>query len=64
MATLVTYFSTGGTTAKVAKEFAEKTFHRMEAADLTPDRILDPAKSLAETVTIHLKQPTPPIKIR
>lgn len=46
------------------KEFAEKTFHKMEAADLTPDRILDPAKSLAETVTIHLKQPTPPIKIR
>lgn len=25
MATLVTYFSTGGTTAKVAKEFAEKS---------------------------------------
>ena len=30
----------------------------------TADRILDPAKSLAETVSVHLKQPVPPIMAR
>ena len=30
----------------------------------SPERIVDPAKSLAETVTIHLKQPNPPVLAR
>lgn len=46
------------------QEFAEKFFHEMEADALTPDRIVEPAKSLAETVTVHLKQPHPPVLAR
>lgn len=47
-----------------AAEFARNYFQEIEATELTPERVLDPAKSLAETVTVHLKQPAPPIKVR
>lgn len=50
----------GMSTPDLAKHF----FQEVEAAELTPERILDPAKSLAETVTVHIKQPAPPIKVR
>ena len=50
----------GMTTADFAKQF----FQEMEAADLTPERVVDPAKSLAETVTVRLKQPAPPVMAR
>lgn len=45
-------------------DFARDLFWEMGETDLTPERIVDPAKSLAETVTVHLKQPAPPIKVR
>jgi len=44
-------------------EFAEKMFKPMEEADLTPERIVVPVKAL-EKVTEHIKQPTPPVKVR
>lgn len=50
----------GMSTTDLAKQF----FKEIEEAELTPERVMDPAKSLAETVTIHIKQPTPPIKVR
>ena len=50
----------GMSTPDLARHF----FQEVEAAELTPERILDPAKSLAETVTVHIKQPAPPIKVR
>ncbi|MBR0341629.1 MAG: hypothetical protein IJH64_05210 [Oscillospiraceae bacterium] len=46
------------------QEFAEKFFHEVEADALTTERIVEPAKSLAETVTLHLKQPHPPVMAR
>ena len=45
-------------------DFARDLFQEMGEAELTPERIVDPAKSLAEIVTVHLKQPAPPIKAR
>ena len=45
-------------------EFADAFFHEIEAAALKPERVLDPAKSLAEKVTVHQKQPAPPVKVR
>ena len=50
----------GMSTPDLAKQF----FKEIEEEALTPERVLDPAKSLAETVTVHIKQPTPPIKVR
>ena len=46
------------------QEFAKQFFHEVEAEALTPDRIAEPTKSLAETVTVHLKQPQPPVLAR
>ena len=46
------------------KDFAQETFKEMGEAEITPERLIDPAKSLAETATIHLRQPAPPIKMR
>ena len=45
-------------------DFAKDLFKEMGEADLAVDRILDPAKSLAETVSVHLKQPSPPVMAR
>ena len=45
-------------------EFAKKFFHEVEKETLTPERVIDPAKSLAEVVTVHLKQPHPPVLAR
>ena len=45
-------------------DFARDLFQEMGEAELPPERIVDPAKSLAEIVTVHLKQPAPPIKVR
>ena len=50
----------GMSTPDLARQF----FQEIEEADLTPERVVDPAKSLAETVTVHIKQPAPPIKVR
>ena len=45
-------------------EFAKRFFREVTPEALSPERIVDPAKSLAETVTIHLKQPNPPVLAR
>lgn len=45
------------------QEFVGKFFQETEPAVL-PERIVDVAKSLAETMTVHLKQPAPPLKVR
>jgi hypothetical protein len=45
-------------------DIAKDLFKEIGEADLAVDRILDPAKSLAETVSIHLKQPSTPIMAR
>ena len=42
-------------------DFARDFFREIGEADLSTERIVDPAKSLAETATIHLKQPAPPV---
>ena len=45
-------------------DFAKSFFQELEERELSPERLLDPAKSLAETVTVHLKQPVPPVMVR
>ena len=45
-------------------EFAKRFFREVTPEALSPERVVDPAKSLAETVTIHLKQPHPPVLAR
>lgn len=45
------------------QEFVNQFFQEAEASVL-PERVIDAAKSLAETVSVHLKQPAPPIKVR
>ncbi len=50
----------GMSTPDLARQF----FQEIEEAGLIPERVTDPAKSLAETVTVHIKQPAPPIKVR
>ncbi len=45
-------------------DFAKDLFKEMGEAELVADRILDPAKSIAETVSVHLKQPSPPVMAR
>lgn len=45
------------------QEFVGKFFQETEPAVLT-ERVVDAAKSLAETMTVHLKQPAPPLKVR
>ena len=45
------------------EEFVKQFFKEAEASVL-PERVVDATKSLAETVTIHLKQPAPPILAR
>ena len=36
----------------------------MQVAVYQPDRVAEPVKSLAETVTVRLKQPQPPVLVR
>ena len=50
----------GMTTPDLVRRF----FQEIRSSELTPERVLDPAKSLAETITARVRQPAPPIKVR
>ena len=45
-------------------EFASKFFKKIPSSDLTPDRLPAMTKSLAEKLSIPLKHPSPPVKMR
>ena len=46
------------------KTLSETIFHKVEAEDLSKNRLLNEGKSLAETAGLKIKAPTPPIKVR
>lgn len=46
------------------KTLTETFFHKVEMGDLSKNRLLSEAKSLAEMKDVTLRAPTPPIKVR
>ena len=45
-------------------EFTNKFFQKIKPSDITADRLPSLAKSLAEKISVPLKQPSPPVKVR